>query len=105
MGADLYLEKIHHPRMKQYEPLFQAALGKRDSARPKSREFRAAQREVGKYYDLMYAEGYFRDSYNVTNVLNRLGLSWWADVSPLCTTDRKLCGDNLRRFRDMVAAA
>ena len=41
-----------------------------------AQEAEAAQAEVAKYFDLMYSEGYFRDSYNVTNVLWRLGLTW-----------------------------
>lgn len=105
MGADLYIEKIHNPIIRKYQPLFEAAVLQRDSLRQKSREFKAAQRKVSRYYDLMYSEGYFRDSYNVTNVLNRLGLSWWTDVIPLCTKDRKLRGGRLRKFRDMVAKA
>jgi hypothetical protein len=105
MGADLYIEKIHHPLMQKYEPLFEAAVRRRDSLPPKSKEAEMVQQEVTKYYDLMYSEGYFRDSYNVTNVLNRLGLSWWADVQPLCTKNRKLRHDKLRKFRDMVVGA
>ena len=105
MGADLYIEKVHHPLMQQYEPLFEAAVRRRDSLPLKSKEAQVAQREVTKYYDLMYSEGYFRDSYNATSVLWRLGLSWWADVTPLCTKNRKLRHDKLRQFRDMVANA
>jgi len=41
----------------------------------------AAQREVTKYYNRMYpSSGYFRDSYNGSSVLWRLGMSWWQDV-------------------------
>jgi hypothetical protein len=105
MGADLYIEKIHHPLMQKYGPLFEAAVQRRNSLPPKSREAETAQEEVTKYYGLMYSEGYFRDSYNVTNVLNRLGLSWWEDVIPLCTKNRKLRHDKLRKFRDMVVSA
>jgi hypothetical protein len=105
MGADLYIEKIHHPLMQKYEPLFEAAVRRRDSFPSQSKEAEAAQREVTKYYDLMYSEGYFRDSYNATSVLWRLGLSWWEDVTPLCTKKRKLRHDKLRKFRDMVANA
>jgi hypothetical protein len=58
-----------------------------------------------KYYDLMFMEGYFRDSYNVTCLLNWLGLSWWHDVIPLCTDRRILQAEKLRQFRNMVARA
>jgi hypothetical protein len=74
MGADLYIENIHYPLMRKYEPLFESAVRRRDSSPPKSKEAEAAQRDVTKYYDLMYSEGYFRDSYNATSVLWRLGL-------------------------------
>ncbi len=47
--------------------------------------------------DLYIGEsGYFRDSYNGTSVLKRLGLSWWKDVSPMLNDDellnRSACG-------------
>ncbi len=105
MGADLYIEKINKPIQEKYEPPFEAAVRRRDSLPRGSKEAEAAQAEVTKYYDLMFSEGYFRDSYNVTCLLNWLGLSWWQDVIPLCTRARKLRQDKLRKFRDMVANA
>ena len=105
MGADLYIEKIHDALMRKYEPLFEAAVKKRDALSAKSPKALKAQEEVTKYYDLMYSEGYFRDSYNATNVLNRLGLSWWTDLKPLLRDERFLEGENLRLFRDMVSKA
>ncbi len=104
MGADLYIKSIHQPLVDKYGPLFEAAARRRDQAPAGSKEQTKAQRLVDKYYDRMYAAGYFRDSYNSTNVLVTLGLSWWQDVMPLCN-DRELEGDNLHRFRDMVAGA
>jgi hypothetical protein len=38
----------------------------------------------------MYEHGYFRDSYNSTSVMQRLGLSWWADISKMCDKDGNL---------------
>ncbi len=105
MGADLYIEKIHQPVVQKYEPLFEAAVQRRDRLPRGSQEANAAQEEVTKYYDLMFSAGYFRDSYNATGVLWRLGLSWWQDVIPLCTQAHKLRQDKLRKFRDMVAQA
>jgi len=105
MGADLYIEKIHRPLMKKYEPLFDEAVKHRDSLHPKSSEFGAAQEKVTAYYDLMYSDGYFRDSYNATSILNQMDLSWWRDVTPLCSEDKKLRDDSLRTFRTMVADA
>lgn len=76
MGADLYIEKIHQPLLEKYQPLFDEAVRQRDALPRDSKEAKAAQRKVTRYYDLMYSDGYFRDSYNVTSVLWRLGLSW-----------------------------
>lgn len=105
MGADLYIHEINRPLMQKYQPLFDQAVQLRNSFPRGSKEAEEAQKEVSKYYDLMYSEGYFRDSYNGSNVLNRLGLSWWQDVIPLCTEDKELKGNNLARFREMVATA
>jgi hypothetical protein len=103
MGADLYIKSVHDPLLEKYQPLFDKAVRHRDALPNDSKEREAAQREVEKYYELMYAEGYFRDSYNSTNVLWTLGLSWWRDVVPLLNKHRELTGENPRRFRDRVA--
>jgi hypothetical protein len=64
-------------------PAFEAAVAKRDSFEQGTPEFKAAQEEVDRCYDFLYpAEFYFRDSYNATSVMWRLGLSWWRDVEP-----------------------
>ncbi|MBI3852720.1 MAG: hypothetical protein HY298_20900 [Verrucomicrobia bacterium] len=105
MGADLYIEKIRKPILEKYEPLFEEAVRRRDRLPRDSKEATVAQEEVVKYYDLMLTEGYFRDSYNVTCLLNWLRLSWWQDVIPLCTKERKLRADQLRKFRELVARA
>jgi hypothetical protein len=76
MGADLYIRAIHDPIVEKYQPLFDKAVRRRDALPSDSNEQEVAQQEVEKYYDLMYSEGYFRDSYNSTNVLWTLGLSW-----------------------------
>jgi len=105
MGADLYIEQIHRPLIEKYQPLFQAAVRQRDRLPRGSAKAEAAQALVERYYDRMYADGYFRDAYNATGILRRLGLSWWRDVIPLCTQAQKLRQDKLRQFREMVAHA
>lgn len=55
--------------------------------------------------DEVTSQGYFRDAYNITNVLNTLGLSWWQDVFPLCTEDGLLEGNNLLRVRRKIIVA
>jgi hypothetical protein len=48
---------------------------------------------------------YFRDSYNMGNVLWTLNLSWWRDVLPLLDEKQELKSQTLQRFRDQVASA
>jgi len=58
------------------------------------------QNKVDRYADLLYSgPGYYRDSYNGTSVLWRLGLSWWKDV-PV----DNLTVDNLKKFRNQIAS-
>jgi len=82
MGADLYIKSISDERKKQFEPLFEAAVRLRDLAETEVQR-QIAQEQVHKYYDEMYADGYFRDSYNLTSVMARMELSWWNDVGPM----------------------
>lgn len=90
MGADLYIESITEPARKQAEPRFNAAVRRRENATAEPVR-KAAQAEVEAAYDAMYPEGgYFRDSYNGTCVLARVGLSWWNDVVPMLDDDRLL---------------
>lgn len=44
----------------------------------------------------------FRDSYNSWNVLNKFGLSWWADVLPLLEDDRLLQPEQARALQRML---
>jgi len=51
------------------------------------------------------AKTYFRDSYNMSNVLWTLNLSWWQDVLPLLYEGQELKGENLRSFRERIVGA
>lgn len=84
MGADLYIDSISDGLKKKYEPMFNRFVKLRNEADKQGIKSLSDkyQEKVEKYYDLMYSEGYFRDSYNFTSVLNQLGLSWWRDISP-----------------------
>lgn len=115
MGADLYIESLYDTNRRKYESLFNTACSDRDRLVTKlgGREtkgvyekpsVKAIQAKVEKYYDKMYAKGYFRDSYNGTSVLWRLNLSWWTDVIPMLNNGF-LKGGNLVRFRNSVANA
>ena len=96
MGADLCIRKITNPARKTHEPAFKAAVAARDAGT-------GTQEAVDREYDAMFPEdGYFRDSYNGSSVLNRMGLSWWQDVIPLLSRAGYLQGANLDKFIEML---
>lgn len=65
-----------------------------------------AQRAVSKAYDnLCGDDGYFRDSYNGTSVLNSLGLSWWQDVIPMLNKNNELTPDKAKDLINMIKTA
>ena len=112
MGADLYINKLFQANQAKYEPIFQRWVAVRQSlemslpASLQQGQYKAkgiqltpdqkiivekikwAQKKVSYIYDKMYSVGYFRDSYNSTSILNRLGLSWWQDVSGKLTNKK-----------------
>lgn len=67
-------------------------------------EFKKAQDDVEHAYDKMYSKGYFRDSYNSSNFLNRMGLSWWTDVSKLLKNGT-MSVESAKKFRGMILEA
>lgn len=110
MGADLYIKPISNKHKAEWRPKFDEAVALRDAAQDEvARE--AAQKLVSEAYDKMYADdGYFRDSYNGTSVLNRLGLSWWQDMeydldSEKDPNEHNVSPDACRRFLAKVKAA
>ena len=129
MGADLYIKKVHDKVRAEHDAAFEAAVDARDEAKNKAakantRAFLAKsdtarakheaakakwdkkaeelQKVVSAEYDAMYSEGYFRDSYNASGVLNRMGLSWWQDVIPMLNRASNLAGAKLKQFRQMI---
>jgi len=63
-----------------------------------------AQKQVSKYYGKMHERGYFRDSYNSSNLLWLFDLSWWRDVlDVLVGKDGKMSPRNAGRFLQMLA--
>jgi hypothetical protein len=86
MGADLYIESNYNALQARLQPLFEAAVKRRDAAKStKARE--EAQEEIARIYDAMHPPtAFFRDPYNRSNcLLAQLGLSWWHDVAPRLT--------------------
>lgn len=102
MGADLFIEQIYTPNRNRYASLALAAQQILNQCAPGSAEAEAAKAEVIFYSDQMFSAGYFRDSYNGTSVLTRLGLSWWQNVRPLLDKNGVLKGKALKQFRKMV---
>ncbi len=75
MGADLYIDSINKRKQALYEKRFQKAVKMRDARKwPYSQEY---QELVEHYFGKMVAVGYFRDSYNSSNLLWRFGFSYW----------------------------
>jgi hypothetical protein len=57
-----------------------------------------------KYYGKMYERGYFRDSYNGSNLLWLFDLSWWQDVlEVLVDKDGKMSPRKAEHFLQMLA--
>lgn len=81
MGADIYLEKVYQANHDLYYPQFQEAARLRNEAnqRGDTETAQTYQVEVDRLYNAMYAEGYFRDSYNDSNFIWLLDMSWWQD--------------------------
>jgi len=102
MGADLYLESITEKAKQEYQRKFEDACRARDEAKTDAEKERL-QQEVDKYYHLLFPDdGYFRDSYNSSNLLWQLGLSWWADVLPMLDKQGYLPIRKARVFRQML---
>jgi hypothetical protein len=57
-----------------------------------------------RYFEKMHERGYFRDSYNPSNLLWLFGLSWWQDVlEVLVDKDGKMSTKNAKRLLQMLA--
>ena len=76
MGADLYINSLSDKCKEKYEPLFEEWVEKRNSTED-IMEKDKCQKKVSEYYDKMMGEGYYRDSYNDSNLLWKYGLSYW----------------------------
>jgi len=75
MGADLYIESICQRKEAMYRAKFEEAVRMRDSMKsPYNQEY---QELVEYYFDKRFAVGYYRDSYNNSNLLWRFEFSYW----------------------------
>jgi hypothetical protein len=108
MGADLYIPKLRAPVEAEWQPKFEAAVAKRNAATDDDSRA-AAQKLVDEAYDHRWGgEHYFRDSYNNSSVMWRMGLSWWNDVEydrPDDDPDINVSPAACRRLLDKIEAA
>ncbi|MCK9370318.1 hypothetical protein M0R04_10460 [Candidatus Dojkabacteria bacterium] len=77
MGADLYIHNIYEKNRTKYQDLFDKWVDVRNTFPSDSKQHISAQKKVSYYWDKMSSRGYFRDSYNDTNLLNKFDLSYW----------------------------
>lgn len=119
MGADLYRKSITDAADKKWLPIFEEAVknrdemikrleasGKTNAQACKTKMVKIYQKQVSEAYENMSPEeGYFRDSYNTTSVLARVGLSWWADVVPMQDDNGNLTPDALTHLADLIEKA
>jgi len=75
MGADLYIDSIQKIKTLWYDKAYNEAIRVRDSH--KSRYKNEYQEQAEYLFNKMYRVGYFRDSYNNSNLLWRFELSYW----------------------------
>ena len=101
MGADLYLNSVFRKHRDRYAPKFDHWVAKRNALQKAGQQEAAdkAHKQVSKYFEKMYERGYFRDSYNSSNLLWLFDLSWWRDVSDvLVDQDGKMSPENAECF-------
>jgi hypothetical protein len=108
MGADLYIRSLQKPVKAEWQPKFDEAVALRNAAQDDVAKA-AAQKLVSEASDRLYGgDHYFRDSYNATSVLQRLGLSWWRDMEYDIhdeDSDINVSPEACRRFLEKVRAA
>lgn len=80
MGADLYINKTYKSNHEKWAEKFEQAVQYRNALPEGSEEREEAQKKVSKYHSKMYEVGYFRDSYNDSNLIWKYDLSWWRDL-------------------------
>lgn len=108
MGADLYIRTLQAPVKAEWQPKFDEAVALRNAAQDDVARA-AAQKLVDEAYEHLWGgDHYFRDSYNSTSVLHRLGLSWWRDMEYDIQDENaeiNVSPDACRRFLDKVQSA
>lgn len=103
MGADLYITPLYEKQRARWEPQFEEAARHRDSLTRDTKEYEQAQARVEEAYEKIYAQGYFRDSYNDSNLLWKFGLSWWNDIIPMLDKEDRLWVQQAESLLKMLA--
>jgi len=101
LGADLYLNSVFRKHHDRYAPKFDHWVAKRKTLYKAGQREAAdgAQKQVLKYFEKMHERGYFRDSYNSSNLLWLFDLSWWQNVlEVLVDQDGKMSPENAESF-------
>ena len=105
MGASLYLSSIFRKNRANYAAKCNYWVAKRDALHNAGKKKAAAEahQKVAKYYNKMCERGYFRDSYDSSNLLWLFDLSWWEDVLHVLTSkDGRMSPRNAKRFLEML---
>jgi len=102
MGADLYIESVFNRKYEALRPELDRLSKAMSKARGEGDYERAEEirKEYATLCDEIWTEenGYFRDSYNVTSILWRLGLSWWTDIGPMLDDEGYLHPKEIREL-------
>ena len=99
MGADLYIKSVTDKAHEENQKAFDHAVQNRDNVQTEA-EKGQLQKEVDKCWDAMYPEGYyFRDSYNESNLLWQMGLSWWSNTF---IKHHYMSAANAKKFKQII---
>lgn len=103
MGADLYIMSVFQSAKKEILPkinyLERQLLQCTDEKAANELKW-----QISELAEKLWnpESGYFRDSYNYSNVLWALGLSWWRDVGDLLDENGYLHPPEAKRLKDMI---
>ena len=96
MGADLYIQSITDKAREEHQKGWGDAIAARNAGTGTQKEVEAAWRK------LYPKEGYFRDSYNDSNLLWTMGLDYWKWFAKMLDEEGMLSVENAKLVRDEV---
>jgi len=103
MGVKLYLASTSGPSFSRFENLLRKALQRGGSSLADSRKAQAWWEVEILTRTVNSAEGFFYDPDNDWSLLWRFGLDWRSNIMSLTDDHGELKGENLRKFRDLIA--